>query len=173
MKNKDSIDFSIEAFPEEIDHENSISIYGKESYRNLIAELTHNLHNLIPQSNQVMPKDQIERNAMLIHDYLDYNDRLEDYTDEEIFHVAESPLQYDLFQDFFQVPFPSPQRYNHTFIDLFAGIGGIRIPFDEMGYQCVFSSEWDIKGLSGYLMGVSINLSHSEKEELFINNTSQ
>lgn len=29
------------------------------------------------------------------------------------------------------------------FIDLFAGIGGIRIPFDEMGYRCVFSSEWD------------------------------
>lgn len=30
-----------------------------------------------------------------------------------------------------------------TFIDLFAGIGGIRIPFNEMGYKCVFSSEWD------------------------------
>lgn len=30
-----------------------------------------------------------------------------------------------------------------SFIDLFAGIGGIRIPFDEMGYRCVFSSEWD------------------------------
>ena len=29
------------------------------------------------------------------------------------------------------------------FIDLFAGIGGIRIPFDELGYRCVFSSEWD------------------------------
>ncbi len=29
------------------------------------------------------------------------------------------------------------------FIDLFAGIGGIRLPFDEMGYDCVFSSEWD------------------------------
>lgn len=29
------------------------------------------------------------------------------------------------------------------FIDLFAGIGGIRIPFDELGYDCVFSSEWD------------------------------
>lgn len=29
------------------------------------------------------------------------------------------------------------------FIDLFAGIGGIRIPFDELGYECVFSSEWD------------------------------
>lgn len=30
-----------------------------------------------------------------------------------------------------------------TFIDLFAGIGGIRIPFDEEGCKCVFSSEWD------------------------------
>lgn len=29
------------------------------------------------------------------------------------------------------------------FIDLFAGIGGIRIPFDEIGGQCVFTSEWD------------------------------
>lgn len=29
------------------------------------------------------------------------------------------------------------------FIDLFAGIGGIRLPFDEMGGQCVFSSEID------------------------------
>lgn len=29
------------------------------------------------------------------------------------------------------------------FIDLFAGIGGMRIPFDELGGECVFSSEWD------------------------------
>jgi DNA (cytosine-5)-methyltransferase 1 len=29
------------------------------------------------------------------------------------------------------------------YIDLFAGVGGIRIPFDELGGQCVFSSEWD------------------------------
>lgn len=29
------------------------------------------------------------------------------------------------------------------FIDLFAGIGGMRIPFDELGGRCVFSSEWD------------------------------
>lgn len=29
------------------------------------------------------------------------------------------------------------------FIDLFAGIGGIRIPFDELGGDCVFSSEID------------------------------
>ena len=30
-----------------------------------------------------------------------------------------------------------------TFIDLFAGIGGIRIPFQELGGKCVFTSEWD------------------------------
>lgn len=29
------------------------------------------------------------------------------------------------------------------FIDLFAGIGGLRIPFDELGGQCIFSSEID------------------------------
>lgn len=30
-----------------------------------------------------------------------------------------------------------------SFIDLFAGIGGLRIPFDELGGRCVFSSEID------------------------------
>ena len=30
-----------------------------------------------------------------------------------------------------------------TFIDLFAGIGGIRIAFENAGAKCLFSSEWD------------------------------
>jgi len=30
-----------------------------------------------------------------------------------------------------------------TFIDLFAGIGGIRKPFEDLGGQCLFTSEWD------------------------------
>ena len=38
------------------------------------------------------------------------------------------------------------QKYSlegYKFIDLFAGIGGIRIPFDRLGAKCVFTSEWD------------------------------
>ena len=36
------------------------------------------------------------------------------------------------------------------FIDLFAGIGGIRLPFDELGGECVFSSEWDKAAAATY-----------------------
>jgi len=32
---------------------------------------------------------------------------------------------------------------NFSFIDLFAGIGGLRLPFEELGGECVFSSEID------------------------------
>jgi DNA (cytosine-5)-methyltransferase 1 len=37
-----------------------------------------------------------------------------------------------------------------TFIDLFAGIGGIRIAFENAGAICVFSSEWDEKAQKTY-----------------------
>ncbi len=44
-----------------------------------------------------------------------------------------------------QAPYRQNKKYQSefTFIDLFAGIGGIRIPFQELGGQCVFTSEWD------------------------------
>lgn len=38
-----------------------------------------------------------------------------------------------------------------TFIDLFAGIGGMRLGFEEAGFECVFSSEWDEKAQETYL----------------------
>ena len=40
-------------------------------------------------------------------------------------------------------PFPAPTKGKFTFIDLFAGIGGIRLGFQLNGGRCVFSSEWD------------------------------
>ena len=33
--------------------------------------------------------------------------------------------------------------HDFTFVDLFAGIGGMRKAFDELGGKCIFTSEWD------------------------------
>jgi DNA (cytosine-5)-methyltransferase 1 len=38
---------------------------------------------------------------------------------------------------------PETDMHEFTFIDLFAGIGGIRRGFDGIGGKCVFTSEWD------------------------------
>ena len=35
------------------------------------------------------------------------------------------------------------KRPSFTFIDLFAGIGGMRLAFQSVGGKCVYSSEWD------------------------------
>jgi DNA (cytosine-5)-methyltransferase 1 len=41
-------------------------------------------------------------------------------------------------------------QQNFTFIDLFAGIGGIRLAFERAGARCVFSSEWDAYACKTY-----------------------
>lgn len=48
------------------------------------------------------------------------------------------------------VPFPAPEKGKFTFIDLFAGIGGIRLGYQACGGKCVFSSEWDKEAAKTY-----------------------
>ncbi len=45
-----------------------------------------------------------------------------------------------LFSD---CPYPPPDSWDFSFIDLFAGIGGFRLAFQGSGGKCVFTSEWD------------------------------
>lgn len=48
------------------------------------------------------------------------------------------------FPDEFPFKKKFESKYNDfKFIDLFAGIGGIRLPFQKNGGECVFSSEWN------------------------------
>src|SRR6185312_7534 len=52
------------------------------------------------------------------------------------------------------LPFKSPSQIDDTsfsFIDLFAGIGGIRTGFETRGGRCLFTSEWNTWAQKTYL----------------------
>lgn len=53
-----------------------------------------------------------------------------------------------------------PEDARFTFIDLFAGIGGLRIGFEAIGGKCVFTSEWDKYAQQTY----RANFPHDEHE---------
>lgn len=59
-------------------------------------------------------------------------------------------MQTYLFPDLFQAPFQAQANPKFTFIDLFAGIGGFRMAFQNLGGECIFSSEWDEQARKTY-----------------------
>jgi DNA (cytosine-5)-methyltransferase 1 len=52
-------------------------------------------------------------------------------------------LQYALLDMLRTGSSPEAGKASFTFIDLFAGIGGMRMGFEKAGGQCVFTSEWN------------------------------
>ena len=66
----------------------------------------------------------------------------------EVLKVEEPAGQYDLFLE--HTAFPANKEKKFTFIDLFAGIGGIRSGFDAIGGHCVFTSEWNKHAVRTY-----------------------
>ena len=56
-------------------------------------------------------------------------------------------IQYSLFDNNLDIPIYGNSQYfisdRLRFIDLFAGIGGMRLAWEKAGARCVFSSEWD------------------------------
>ena len=136
-------DIKLRDFPQEVDSQNGIKIYGETSYENMLAVLSQYLHN-----GEILNDGYKKEIIVAVREFLEHKKSVNpdldfDLTEEYVFKVAENPAQYNLFSDFFNVPFPNPKHSRFSLIDLFAGIGGIRLPFNELGYRCVFSSEWD------------------------------
>lgn len=71
-----------------------------------------------------------------------FKTQAKEYLKESVLSVVEEPNQ--LYIPFtYDVPFPPNLNPKFKFIDLFAGIGGIRLAYQNLGGKCVFSSEWN------------------------------
>ena len=134
-----------------------VKMYGTTSYETQIAILSHYLHSFDGKQDL---ESKANRNEILtaIRDYIEYkritdkqNPLWQDVNDEQVSMAAESPLENDLFRDFYDIPFPAPKNPKFTFIDLFAGIGGFRIAMQELGGKCVYSSEFDAQAQKTYM----------------------
>jgi DNA (cytosine-5)-methyltransferase 1 len=89
-----------------------------------LAALTHFLHN---QNNGITTL---------------YRDYATEYLKESNI-IAEPPLFSEYLPIKWDVPFPPPENPKFKFIDLFCGIGGIRLAYQNLGGASVFSSDID------------------------------
>ena len=61
-----------------------------------------------------------------------------------------SHREFEALQELFPKPPLNHPNYDFDFVDLFAGIGGIRRGFELAGGRCVFTSEWNKYAIKTY-----------------------
>lgn len=104
-----------------------LGILPEKEKDNGLANFTHYLQNSNNGSAKLFEKPAKK--------YLsEFNERL---------NIFEEPLFHEYLPIKWDVPFPPVSNPKFRFIDLFAGIGGIRMAYQKAGGKCVFTSEWD------------------------------
>lgn len=68
-----------------------------------------------------------------------------------------TPLAMRVLGDAARSALTVPRPVSFRFVDLFAGIGGLRIGFQAIGGHCVFTSEWDADAQKTYAINFRDN----------------
>ncbi|NHB67509.1 DNA cytosine methyltransferase [Perlabentimonas gracilis] len=90
-------------------------------------------------------RDIENEQAYVTHYFHNFGDSVVKYFEEPaISYLTRHSVNVQAKLNFkWDIPFPAPENPKFKFIDLFAGIGGIRLAYQKVGGKCVFSSEYN------------------------------
>lgn len=118
----------------------NIDVFDTKEYQTQLTEnekevkaiISHYLHQLEKDEDNFFKKDALP----LLNKYLE----LQESKNLSLFRRKKIN---ELTEEAENVPFPTTRNPSFEFIDLFAGIGGFRIAMQNVGGECVYTSEWN------------------------------